>query len=377
VNPDDLPHVRSTQVCGQCHVVKTAFDEDHFARWLAQGSGFRPGQDLDEVVQVVSNQHRHQEGVRSLLDEQPDFHRSTFWEGGIVRVSGREYNGLLETPCFQRGEMSCLSCHRLHQAQDDPRERSAWANDQLAPGMETNRACLQCHERFAGDEALARHSRHPAGSSGSECMNCHMPHTTYGLLKAIRSHTVDSPSVAVDLETGRPNACNLCHLDRPLAWTAEHLQRWYDVPVPELGDDARRVAAGVRWALEGDAGVRALAAWSMGWPPAREASGTSWLVPYLAELMNDPYDAVRMIATRSLAATPGLEATGFDPLAEPEARAVATRRIRDRWEGSPAAHADPRGRGDRTLFDEYGRLQTAEVARLLEQRDVRPLTLAE
>ena len=36
-----------------------------------------------------------------------------FWSDGMVRVSGREYNELLETPCYQRGTMSYLSCHDI------------------------------------------------------------------------------------------------------------------------------------------------------------------------------------------------------------------------------------------------------------------------
>jgi hypothetical protein len=376
VDPRDLSHVRSSQVCGQCHVVKTTFSQQHFDEWMEKGSSFRPGEDLDQHVQILSPAHVSAPGVRELLEDTPDFLRSTFWEGGSVRVSGREYNGLLESPCFQRGEMSCTSCHRLHQPRSDPRERAEWADDQLALGMRTNEACLQCHEGFAGDEDLAAHTRHPADSTGSECMNCHMPHTTYGLLKAIRSHQIDSPSVAVELDEGRPNACNLCHLDRSLGWTAERLASWHGTEPPPLSQDEAEIAAGVRWVLEGDAGLRAIAAWSMGWAPAQEAAGTSWLFPYLAELMNDPYDAVRMIATRSLRSLPGLEDAAFEELAAAEERAAAIGAIAVRWESSPAGPSG-RGRGARTLFDEYGQLRLDEIARLRERRDDRPLTLAE
>ena len=52
-----------------------------------------------------------------------------------------------------------------------------------------------------------------------------MPFTTYGLLKTIRSHQISNPSVQATLETGRPNACNLCHLDKTLEWTANALTR--------------------------------------------------------------------------------------------------------------------------------------------------------
>jgi hypothetical protein len=131
-----------------------------------------------------------------------------------------------------------------------------------------------------------------------------MPYTTYGLLKTIRSHQIGSPSVQASLDTGRPNACNLCHLDKTLAWTADTLNEWYAIPKPVLTDDDRGVAASLVWLLRGDAGQRAIIAQSMGWTPAQQASGTGWLTPYLALLENDSYDAVRYIASRSLKTLP-------------------------------------------------------------------------
>src|SRR5205814_10303265 len=119
---------------------------------------------------------------------------------------------------------------------------------------------------------------------------CHMPHTTYGLLKALRSHQISVPSVAVTLDTGRPNACNLCHLDKTLQWTAARLQQWYGTPPPRLSDEQQTIAASLPWMLKRDAGQRALTAWSMGWAPARQASGQSWMPPYLGLLLDDPYD---------------------------------------------------------------------------------------
>ena len=88
----------------------------------------------------------------------------------------------------------------------------AWRDDQLKPEMEGSAACLQCHESIAAD--IPAHTHHSLESSGSDCYNCHMPHTTYGLMKAIRSHQIDVPSMEQSLKTGRPNACNLCHLDQ-------------------------------------------------------------------------------------------------------------------------------------------------------------------
>ena len=111
-------------------------------------------------------------------------------------------------------------------------------NDQLTPRMETNSACTQCHEDIR--ENLTAHTKHAANSAGSSCYNCHMPHKTYGLLSAIRSHQIDSPSVAAQLKTGRVNACNLCHINKSLSWTNEHLAEWYNQKPAELNTEAKR-----------------------------------------------------------------------------------------------------------------------------------------
>lgn len=138
--------------------------------------------------------------------------------------------------------------------------------------MQTNQACLQCHEEFQKE-----HSHHRDGSPGSHCYNCHMPHTTYGLLKGIRSHRIDSPDVSATLRTDRPNACNQCHLDRTLAWSANYLEKWYQISAPEILEEQRNVAASVLDILKGAAAKQALVAWTMGWEPARQASGSDWL----------------------------------------------------------------------------------------------------
>src|SRR5205085_1722539 len=142
--------------------------------------------------------------------------------------------------------------------------------------------------------------------------NCHMPYTTYGLLRTLRSHQISSPSVAASVQTGRPNACNLCHLDKTLAWTANALGNWYGTPAVPLDADQQSIAASLLWALRGDAGQRALVAAAMGWPPAQQASGTNWLTPYLSGLLDDPYDAVRYVSYTSLRTLPWLRTLQYN-----------------------------------------------------------------
>ena len=180
--------------------------------------------------------------------------------------------------------------------------------------MRGNRACLQCHEEMAAD--LTRHTRHAADSAGSNCYNCHMPHTAYGLLKAIRGHTIETPNVAATLKTGRPNACNLCHLDKTLDSTAEQLAKRTGQPKSIVPAKHRTTAAAAVWLLNGDAGQRALAAWHMGWQPALEASGNGWQSPLLADTLNDPYSAVRYMAHKALAKQPGFGGFEYDFVAD-------------------------------------------------------------
>jgi hypothetical protein len=356
VNPKHLPHRASTQVCGQCHGnFDYLLEGDRLQRWFAEGFAYRPGHDLERTRTV--NRHGR--------DEQ-------FWSDGVPRVAGREYNALVGSGCYQRGELSCLSCHVLHQPADDPRPRREWANDQLRR-VDEDRTCLQCHPSFAAD--VAAHTHHAPGSGGSRCYDCHMPHTAYALLKGVRNHRIASPSVANELATGRPNACSQCHLDKTLQWTAEWLREWYGIDSPELAGDDTAVAAGVVWSLKGDAAQRALVAWNFGWAEARAAAGDDWMAPYLAQLLDDPYEAVRRIALRSLRQVPGNEAVELDVLAGPEVRAAAREAVLARWR----QHVQPPGDDRRAavLLAADGSLQQDRFARLLAARNHRPVQLHE
>jgi len=201
-----------------------------------------------------------------------------------------------------------------------------------------------------------------------------MPHATYGLLKGIRSHTVSIPTVAESVTVKRPNACNLCHLDKTLTWTADHLQQRYGMDSPTLTKEQQTVAASILWTLRGDAGHRVLMAWHMGWRPAVETSGADWMPPYLASLMTDPYDAVRYVAYHSLLKNPRYKKFKYDFL-NPEDRNMAVGRVTKIW-----AAMDDRANwitGDQLLIRDDGTMIRNVFSSLLRQRDQRPVLLNE
>ncbi|MDA1221179.1 MAG: ammonia-forming cytochrome c nitrite reductase subunit c552, partial [Planctomycetota bacterium] len=222
------------------------------------------------------------------------------------------------------------------------------------------------------------HTHHAADSPGSSCMNCHMPHTTWGLFTAMRSHRIDSPSAATSAATGRPNACNQCHVDRPLGWTAEHLTAWYGQdPVTDMAAEHRDVAASIVWALRGDAAQRAIAAWSLGWEPARRASGSGWQGSYLAMLLSDPYASVRKAAYDALRQMPGFRDGDFTydfVPGEAEQRGSSGRAMQI-WGGTRGTFLDRRGTS--VLIDDRGEPMQQRIMDLYRQRDDTPVRIIE
>ncbi len=336
-----------------------------------EGITFRPGTDLHEsydVWQLHSPEMKELLKNESIHDRVVSTNRGTFYSDGVVRVSGREYTSLEQSACFQRGEMGCLSCHQLHKAADDTRSDKDWANDQLKPSSYGNDACVQCHDQ---QQYSTAHTHHLADSSGSNCYNCHMPHTAYGLLKAIRNHTISIPDLKLDLAADRPNACNQCHLDKTLKWTADYLKDWYSIDEPELDAEQSEIAASILWLLKGNAANRAMAAWTMGWSDAQAVSGNDWQSIYLAQLLNDPYLAIRMIARRSLQTLPELAELKVNALGSDSERSNAIRSIIARWDQDPHA-ANPA-----LLLGPKNVVKTRRIDAMMKQRDDTPMTLAE
>lgn len=373
-NPGRMDGPTAALACGQCHSIWAYDKAENIPRWDREGPKFRPGMDrLDSrwVVQPAVQDHAAEKA--ELLRDNPEFYERSFWSDGMVRVIGREYNGTVTSPCFKGGDFSCMTCHELHPDRMDATTLQQWKKGQLAPAMDGDQACLQCHTDLKN--RIAEHTHHPVGSSGSSCYNCHMPRTTYGLLRASRAHQITSPTVVESVSHGRPNACNLCHLDQTLEWTAGKLHEWYDELPPALSQDERQLSAGVLWLLKGDAALRAIVGWHMGWAPAQQASGRDWLYPYLIFELNDPYSAVRFISWKSLQTLPGFEHFPYDHgMSDAQQKAALTQAYQQWWhERRNPGVAYPW----RTALDADGLFRQETFERLLNQRDNRRIYLAE
>lgn len=354
VNPARLSPPLASQVCAQCHSDHKVVD---LQDWVAHGSSYRPGEDLEKHVQM----HRFN------TPETKSEYGQGYWSDGTCRTGGDEYLGLIASKCNEGGKLSCLSCHSMHGYASNSR--------QLRPQMEGSQACFTCHEEMRGK--VEQHTHHAVDSSGSDCLNCHMPHIVYALFKGIRSHRIDSPSAAVTAKTGRPNACNLCHLDKPLGWAADNLTKWYGQPALELTKQQKTTSAVLNMALQGNAADRVIAAWHLGWEPARKASRDDWQAPFLAYLLEDPYAVVRYVSYRSLKKQPGFEKLAFDFAPPSQQRHSPKKLALEIWLNQASSRQPFGDAGSAILLDCDGQLNSAAIAELLGKRDNRPMMILE
>ncbi len=113
--------------------------------------------------------------------------------------------------------VSCIDCHNPHTLEP------------ILP-VENNMLCMRCHESGIDNAPIIQplsHSFHSAGSTGNQCVKCHMPETVYMGNDWRADHGFHKPDPLLSQELGTPNACSSCHTDQTLDWAVEWSEKWY------------------------------------------------------------------------------------------------------------------------------------------------------
>lgn len=330
VQPERLSVRRRDEICARCHGAIWPKREMWDTRSMRDP--FLAGQELGRY-----NHFYFSEAELAILAGQrpkatkpahPEPDDGRFWGDGTPLTTALEYTGMSLSACYQKGEgkLSCLSCHAMHT--EDP-------NHLLKPGMRSNEACYQCHEGYRA--RLAEHTHHAADSPGSLCFSCHMPHQVYSLFTTHRSHRIRNPELADSVGTGKPHACNLCHLDKSLGWTREQLTKWSPRHAKaKLPAEEETTSHALLMLTRADARSRAIVAGAFSNPAAQKASGTDWFGPYLTRLLEgERYPIVRYLLHRGLKAAHGGAADPYDYLALPARRDEQARELRKRFDAAP------------------------------------------
>jgi tetratricopeptide (TPR) repeat protein len=205
-----LPSQVEIETCGRCHVRRSVISD-----------GYRHGESLAQRYRVAT------------LDEE------------LYHADGQQQDEVYEYGSFRQSRMAragvtCGDCHDPHKG------------GLRAPG---NAMCAKCHLPTKYD--AVSHHRHKPGTAAAECVSCHMPARNYMVVDARRDHgfRIPRPDLSILLHT--PNACADCHKDKPAAWAANAVERWFGPRDSVRARYAVAITAGREgWPGAGDALIR-------------------------------------------------------------------------------------------------------------------------
>lgn len=204
INPAKLSHERGNMICFQCHM-RGRPPKGEFETY-AWPVGYTPGKDLKKYW---------------------DYSKPTgktnypFWADGYAHRNRVQGNTFIQSKMYHKG-MSCFTCHDPHGTR-----HTAFT----IKSAETNSLCLTCHGENSQNAVfknnLSEHTHHKATSTGSRCIECHMPKTGKNAIKwDARDHSFTFISPVSSIRFNTPNGCNNCHTDKTPEWALKEITNW-------------------------------------------------------------------------------------------------------------------------------------------------------
>ena len=204
VNPARLGS-RGSDVCIQCHSQGQPLANPIQGKYYDWPVGFDVTKNLSDFWQL----EEHKLGETTF----------THFPDGTGHKNRMQGNDFVQSLMYSRG-VTCFSCHDVHGTENNA--------DLIRPA---NVLCLQCHGPKSPNgphtATIEQHTNHPAGVTGNECVNCHMPKIEPEIANVnVRSHTFKfiAPLEAERLKM--PNSCNTCHTGETAEWANKALKTW-------------------------------------------------------------------------------------------------------------------------------------------------------
>jgi predicted CXXCH cytochrome family protein len=207
VNAARLNYVDATNTCIQCHSQGRPLTPPTTGKAYDWPVGFEMGKHLDDYWQL----EEHKLGETSF----------THFPDGTAHKNRMQGNDFVQSVMYRHG-VTCNSCHDVHGTENNA--------DLIKPGSQM---CLECHGPNSPNgprgATIEAHTHHQAGSTGSDCLACHMPKIEQTLPDDfVRSHTFKFITPGMTDQYKIPNPCTSCHKDKTTAWAKEALKSWRD-----------------------------------------------------------------------------------------------------------------------------------------------------
>lgn len=177
-------------------------------------------------------------GRAFLQDFAPELLREPLYHAdGQILDEVYVYGSFVQSKMYQHG-VRCTDCHDPHT---------------LKLAVPGNDLCARCHQDVPMPQFptlkpkrydTPGHHHHTEGSAGAQCVECHMPSTTYMVVDPRRDHSFSIPRPDLTVKLGTPNACTRCHADQTAAWAAEAVAGWYGARETEDPEYAEAIAGG-------------------------------------------------------------------------------------------------------------------------------------
>lgn len=132
-----------------------------------------------------------------------------YYPDGQISDEVYVWGSFMQSKMHDKG-VTCTNCHNPHSGQLK---------------LSGNETCTQCHTKAEYD--ADSHHKHAKFNQGNQCVDCHMPATTYMQVDPRRDHSFKVPRPDLSLSTGSPNACTQCHQDKDDNWAQQSLKTWY------------------------------------------------------------------------------------------------------------------------------------------------------
>jgi tetratricopeptide (TPR) repeat protein len=121
---------------------------------------------------------------------------ATYHADGQILDEVYEYGSFTQSKMFHKN-IRCSDCHDPHS---------------LKLKFSGNQVCTSCHQHPAGKYDTVAHHSHKLGTAAAQCINCHMPATSYMDVDPRRDHSFRIPRPDLSVQFGTPNACTGCHI---------------------------------------------------------------------------------------------------------------------------------------------------------------------
>ena len=218
VNPAHMDFVAASDTCIQCHSQGQPLSNPIEGKYYDWPVGFNVGLKLANYWKLEDH----------TLGQPANFF---YYPDGTAHKNRMQGNDFVQSVMYRRG-VTCFDCHDVHGTGNHAQLRKP--ADQL---------CLDCHGPSSPNgprtATLEEHTHHKAGSTGSQCVACHMPaiETEGPANTMVHAHTFRFITPAMTDEYKIPNPCTSCHSDKTTAWAADAMHQWSERSPWRLGQN--------------------------------------------------------------------------------------------------------------------------------------------